>query len=52
MIAALRAISAEPSVQGAFLWKWYPGDRLPGDFAMAAPNIRRVIRDHWAGAGR
>ena len=52
MIAALRAISAEPLVQGAFLWKWYPGDRLPGDFAMAAPNIRRVIRDHWAGAGR
>ena len=52
MIAALQAIAAEPSVMGAFLWKWYPGDRVPRDFAMAAPNIRRVIRDHWAVAGR
>jgi len=51
MIAALTAIAAEPAVLGAFLWKWYPGDRLPRDFAMGAPNIRRVIRDHW-GEGR
>ncbi len=52
MIAALTAIAAEPAVLGTFLWKWYPGDRLPGDFAMGAPNIRRVIRDHWAEGGR
>lgn len=47
MIAALRAIATEPAVRGAFLWKWYPGDRIPRDFAMAAPRIRRVIRDQW-----
>jgi len=52
MIAALRAIAAEPTVRGAFLWKWYPGDRVPRDFAMAAPNIRRIISEHWGGAGR
>ncbi len=52
MIAALRAIAAEPTVQGAFLWKWYPGDRVPRDFAMAAPNIRRIISEYWGGAGR
>jgi len=47
MIAALRAIAAEPAVRGAFLWKWYPGDRVPRDFAMASPRVRMVIRDHW-----
>ena len=52
MIAALRAIAAEPTVRGAFLWKWYPGDRVPRDFAMAAPSIRRIISEHWGGAGR
>lgn len=52
MIAALGAIAAEPTVQGAFLWKWYPGDRVPRDFAMAAPSIRRIISEHWGGADR
>ncbi len=47
MIAAFRAIDAEPAIEGAFLWKWYPGNRLPRDFAMAAPRIRRLIADHW-----
>ncbi len=47
MIAALRAIENEPIVHGAFLWKWFPGDRIPRDFAMAAPEIRRIIADHW-----
>jgi len=50
LIAAFRAIDAEPTIRGAFLWKWYPGDRLPRDFAMAAPRIRRVIADHWGGS--
>lgn len=52
MIAALGAIAAEPTVQGAFLWKWYPGGRVPRDFAMAAPAIRRIISEHWGGADR
>ena len=47
MAAALGAIAAEPAVHGAFLWKWFPGDRLPRNFAMSAPAIRRVIADHW-----
>ena len=47
LIAALRAIENEPSVLGAFLWKWFPGDRIPRDFAMAEPEIRRIIAGHW-----
>lgn len=47
MRAALAAIEREPAVLGAFLWKWFPGDRLPRDFAMAAPAMRRVIAEYW-----
>ena len=47
LIAALRAIENEPSVLGAFLWKWFPGDRIPRDFAMVEPEIRRIIAGHW-----
>lgn len=47
MTAALRAVLAEPSVLGAFLWKWYPGDRTPRDFVLSSPAMRRVISDHW-----
>lgn len=47
MRAALRAVAAEPSVLGAFLWKWFPGDRTPRDFALSTPAMRRVISEHW-----
>ncbi len=45
--AALDAIEAEPMVIGAFLWKWFPGDRLPRDFALQRPRPRAVIAEHW-----
>lgn len=51
MRAALAAIAEEPAVVGAFLWKWFPGDRLPRDFAMASPEMRRVISEYWRGVG-
>ena len=52
MRAALKAIDVEPSVVGAFLWKWFPGTRAPRNFAMSTPAMRRVISEHWlAGSG-
>lgn len=45
--AALRAIDREPAVVGAFLWKWFPGERQPRNFAMSSPEMRRVISEHW-----
>jgi len=45
--AAIRAMDAEPTVVGAFLWKWFPGDAEPRDFAKSAPHMRSVIRSHW-----
>lgn len=45
--SALRAIEAEPTVCGAFLWKWFPGSPTRGNFALARPGPRRVIRDNW-----
>ena len=45
---ALRAVAAEARVEGAFLWKWFPGDRVPRDFAMSSPAMREVIGSHWA----
>ncbi len=47
MRAALEAIEAEPSVIGAFLWKWFPGTRTPRNFAMSTPAMRRVISEYW-----
>ena len=43
MEAALRAIAREPAVVGAFLWKWFPGDRVPRYFALSSPALRPVI---------
>jgi len=48
MEVALEAIGNEPAVVGAFLWKWFPGDRVPRDFAMSSPAMREVIGAHWA----
>lgn len=47
MTVALRAIEAEPAVVGAFLWKWFPGNRTPRNFAMSTAAMRRVIARHW-----
>jgi len=47
MRAALEAIEAEPSVVGAFLWKWFPGTRTPRNIAMSTPAMRRVISEQW-----
>jgi len=41
--SALKAIKNEPTVTGAFLWKWFPGSPQYGNFAMAKPNTRKVI---------
>ena len=45
--AAMRAIEREPRVVGAFLWKWFPGERQHGDFRMSSPDNRAVIREMW-----
>lgn len=47
MQAALAAIAGEPTVVGAFLWKWFPGDYRPRDFAMSDPAIRKIIAQYW-----
>ena len=48
MEVALDAIGREPAVVGAFLWKWFPGDRVPRDFAMSSSAMREVIGSRWA----
>jgi len=47
LAAALRALEREPRVVGAFLWKWFPGERQYGDFRMSRPGVRAVIRELW-----
>jgi hypothetical protein len=48
MRLALEAIESEPSVVGAFLWKWFPGPRPAGrNFQLATPGMKRVIREAW-----
>jgi len=47
MLAALQALEAEPSVVGAFLWKWFPGDARPRDFEMSSAAMRQVISRYW-----
>jgi hypothetical protein len=49
--SAMRAMDSEPVVVGGFLWKWFPGARMPRDFAMQAPGPRAVIAESW-GSGR
>jgi len=45
---ALLAIDGEPSVVGAFLWKWFPRPHSIGrTFQLATPQLKRVIRDAW-----
>ncbi len=45
--AALAAVEASDVIRGAFLWKWFPGGRVPRDFAMADEGPRAVIRSRW-----
>ncbi|MEM7229049.1 MAG: hypothetical protein AAF432_09570 [Planctomycetota bacterium] len=45
--SALRAIENDDTVVGAFLWKWFPGQRWAGNFNKRTPTMRRVIQDHW-----
>jgi len=45
--AALDAISREPAVIGAFLWKWFPGAHPPRDFSVQGPAQRQVIAGRW-----
>lgn len=46
---ALAALDREPTVVGAFLWKWFPGPFSPEDFAMDRPELRARIRARWTG---
>lgn len=48
MRAALSKIAEDDIVCGAFLWKWFPGSRIQGDFVMADPRMQSLISDHWA----
>jgi hypothetical protein len=48
--SALLAIDDEPSVLGAFLWKWFPQPRSVGrNFQLATPRMKHVIREAWKG---
>ena len=48
MRSALTAIREEPTVIGAFLWKWFPRPRSVGrNFQLATPGMQAVIRDAW-----
>jgi hypothetical protein len=47
LAAALEAVEREPAIEGAFLWKWFPGGREVGDFVLAEESVRAVIREAW-----
>ena len=50
MRVALRAIEREPSIVGAFLWKWFPEPNPVGrNFPLATPGMREVLRQSWKG---
>jgi hypothetical protein len=45
---ALRAVEQEPSVSGAFLWKWFPNPHPVGrTFQLATPRLKQVISEAW-----
>ncbi|UCE02715.1 MAG: hypothetical protein JSW67_00460 [Candidatus Latescibacterota bacterium] len=45
---ALAAIEREPSVVGAFLWKWFPNPYPVGrTYQLATPRIKRAISEIW-----
>ena len=47
MQAALTALSRSDAVVGAFLWKWFPGNRRRGNFLLMSPAMREVIAECW-----
>ena len=49
MRVALRAVEDEPTVLGAFLWKWFPDPHPVGrNFQLATPVMRETISDIWS----
>jgi sugar phosphate isomerase/epimerase len=44
---ALQAIEGNETVVGAFLWKWFPGERARGNFIKSTPVMREVIGSRW-----
>ena len=45
---ALQAIEAEPLVDGAFLWKWFPEPRAVGrNFKLATPGGQALLQQVW-----
>jgi len=47
MQAALSSLEDSEIVSGAFLWKWFPGNRRRGDFLMMTKAMRAVITERW-----
>ncbi|MEM7584794.1 MAG: hypothetical protein AAF560_15490 [Acidobacteriota bacterium] len=48
MEVALSRIEREPHIRGMFWWKWMPGSRNYGDFAMRHPRVMETLRRAWA----
>ncbi len=44
---AMQVIAEEPTVTGAFLWKWFPGSEARSNFRMADSYNRDVIESNW-----
>ena len=51
MEVALGRIESEPFIHGMFWWKWMPGSRSYGDFAMRHPGVQETLRQAWASGG-
>lgn len=47
LTAALKAMQADGTVVGAFLWKWFPGQTQRGNFLMSTTAMQEVIRARW-----
>ena len=47
LTAALAAVDAAPGIEGAFLWKWFPGSSQRGDFLKSTPAMRAVLAAQW-----
>ncbi len=47
MEVALERLEREPYIAGMFWWKWMPGSRYRGDFAMRHPAVMEVVRQAW-----
>jgi len=51
MQVALERIENESFIRGMFWWKWMPGSRDFGDFAMRHPGVMETLRDAWVQGG-